>query len=50
MMLCPLLTAEIIAQPPPPQAQPIPIDGGSLFLLIAGIGYGIKKMFENKKK
>ena len=28
----------------------IPIDGGISALLIAGAGYGVKKIYDNKKK
>ena len=28
----------------------IPIDGGISALLVAGAGYGIKKIYDNKKK
>lgn len=38
-----------IAQPPPPPPQDIPIDGGLLFLLIAGAIYGGRKFYKNKK-
>lgn len=30
--------------PPPPTPPGLPIDGGLLFLLIAGIVYGVKKL------
>jgi len=30
--------------PPPPPPPCLPIDGGLLFLLIAGIVYGVKKL------
>ena len=30
--------------PPPPPPPGLPIDGGLLFLLIAGIVYGVKKL------
>jgi hypothetical protein len=46
LLLFPLI---MIAQGPPPQPPPppppgFPIDGGLLFLLIAGIVYGVKKL------
>ena len=31
---------------PPPPPNPIPIDGGVGFLLVAGVGYGLKRMRE----
>ena len=30
--------------PPPPPPPGLPIDGGLLFLLIAGVAYGVKKI------
>ncbi|MFT5918042.1 MAG: hypothetical protein ACI81T_004559 [Bacteroidia bacterium] len=33
---------------PPPPPNPIPIDGGVGFLLAAGVGYGLKRMRQNK--
>ena len=47
-ILVPVMYA--MSQPPPPPPQDIPIDGGLIFLLIAGIGVAIKQMFFNKKK
>ncbi|MDA9338083.1 hypothetical protein N9Q51_01875 [Flavobacteriaceae bacterium] len=43
LLLFPLI---MIAQGPPPPPPPpgLPIDGGLLFLLIAGIVYGVKKL------
>ena len=43
LLLFPLI---MIAQGPPPPPTPpgLPIDGGLLFLLIAGIVYGVKKL------
>ena len=46
LLLFPLI---MIAQgpplpPPPPPPPGLPIDGGLLFLLIAGIVYGVKKL------
>ncbi len=46
-ILTPEFMQSAIAQPPPPDIQPIPIDGGLGFLLAAGIIYGAKKL---KKK
>ena len=49
VILClPLLT---IAQAPiPPAVNDVPIDGGLSLLLVAGVGYGIKKYREQKRK
>ena len=33
-----------LPSPPPPTPPGLPIDGGLLFLLIAGIIYGVKKL------
>jgi hypothetical protein len=42
LLLFPLI---MIAQGPPPPPPPgLPIDGGLLFLLIAGMAYGVKKL------
>ncbi len=41
LLLFPLI---MIAQGPPPPPPGLPIDGGLLFLLIAGIVYGVKKL------
>jgi hypothetical protein len=42
LLLFPLI---MIAQGPPPPTPPgLPIDGGLLFLLIAGVAYGVKKI------
>ncbi len=43
LLLFPLI---MIAQGPPPPPTPpgLPIDGGLLFLLIAGAAYGVKKI------
>jgi hypothetical protein len=35
---------------PPPPPPPIPIDGGIIWLLLAGAGYGVKKIMDHKKK
>lgn len=37
------------ADPPPPTPPPgLPIDGGVLALLVAGLFYGVKKSFKKK--
>ena len=38
----------LLAQPTPPQDAPI--DGGLSLLIAGGLGYGIKKMREKKKR
>jgi len=48
-ILFPLFYQVAIAQPPPPPPQNIPIDGGLLFLLIAGAIYGGKKFYSSKE-
>ena len=43
----------LLAQaPPPPPDLPVdtPIDGGLSLLVAAGVGYGIKKVRDNRKK
>lgn len=44
----PLFYQSAIAQPPPPPPQDIPIDGGLLALLIAGVVYGGRKFYKNR--
>jgi hypothetical protein len=34
----------------PPDPQDVPIDGGLCLLLAAGVGYGVKKYRDGKKK
>ena len=34
----------------PPCAIPVPIDGGISLLIAAGVAYGSKKAYDNKKK
>jgi len=46
--LSPLFVQMIVAQPPPPKPQPIPLDGGLSFLLVAGVAYAAKKLYKNK--
>ena len=40
----------VSAQPPPPPPQDIPIDGGLLALLTAGLIYGAKEIYKYEKK
>ncbi len=41
-----------LSQPPPPPELPVdtPIDGGVSLLIAAGVGYGIKKVRDSRKK
>lgn len=48
-ILTPAFVQTAIAQPPPPPSEDIPIDGGLIFLLAAGVGYAAKKLHSNKK-
>ena len=36
--------------PPPPDVVDTPIDGGISLLVAAGVGYGIKKVRDSRKK
>jgi hypothetical protein len=43
------VSAQSLPPPPPPPPAPVPIDGG-LSLVIAGcVGYGMKKINDNRK-
>ncbi|MEI6522618.1 MAG: PID-CTERM protein-sorting domain-containing protein [Bacteroidia bacterium] len=43
------VSAQSLPPPPPPPPSPVPIDGG-LSLVIAGcVGYGMKKINDNRK-
>ena len=35
---------------PPGEGEPIPLDGGILYLLAAGGAYGMKKIVDHKRK
>ena len=50
IMFC--LPVLAMAQPPDPGPCPtcIPIDGGLSLLIVAGVGYGIKKVRDSRKK
>lgn len=51
LIIAPIFTESLIAQPPPPPTpEPIPIDGGLGFLLAAGMAYGAKKLNDKRKK
>lgn len=52
-----LSAVSISAPPPPPGTGPscwpppcIPIDGGITMLMAAGAAYGVKKIYDSKKK
>lgn len=47
-ILSPVFVQTAIAQPPPPDPQEIPIDGGLGFLLAAGVAYAAKRLYNNK--
>jgi hypothetical protein len=50
MVLLNVLPATLKAQVPDPGGDPdAPIDGGVSLLVVAGIGYGIKKYKDNRK-
>ncbi|MEL4456588.1 PID-CTERM protein-sorting domain-containing protein [Lutimonas vermicola] len=38
-----------LAQGPPPPPPPVPIDGGIFGLLALGVGYAVKKIYDNAK-
>ena len=44
LLLFPLIMIAQGPPPPPPPPPGLPIDSGLLFLLIAGIAYGVKKV------
>jgi len=48
-IMAPEFIQSAIAQPPPPDIQPIPIDGGLGLLLAAGIAYGARKLKNNEE-
>lgn len=50
-----LVSMQVVAQvgppPPPPPQDPgeVPVDGGLVFLLAAGVSYGAKKAYDFRK-
>jgi hypothetical protein len=46
----PALYISASAQPGPPANEPIPIDGGLTFLIIAGATYGASRIYKDQKK
>jgi hypothetical protein len=46
-----LISDMALAQGPPPPPPPVvPIDGGIIGLLALGIGYAVKKIYDNSKE
>jgi hypothetical protein len=46
-----ILPTLVHAQPPDPGGDPgVPIDGGLSLLLAAGVGYGVKKIRDHRRK
>ena len=39
-----------LAQGPPPPPPPLPLDGGIIGLLVLGVGYAVKKIYDHSKK
>ncbi|MBI2268843.1 MAG: hypothetical protein HYU69_00640 [Bacteroidetes bacterium] len=60
ILLTPTLTSTLFAQPPGPPGGTtspacwpppcVPIDGGISFLIVAGIGLGVKKAYGSRKR
>lgn len=48
-IIAPLFINTVIGQPPPPDPVDIPLDGGLLTLLIAGLFYGGRKIYKEEK-
>ncbi len=44
-----IIVGSAFAQGPPPPPPPLPIDGGVVALLVAGVLYGINKLRSKKK-
>ena len=44
-----LILGNALCQPGDPP-EPVPLDGGLLWLLLAGAGYGVKKIVDHRKK
>jgi len=49
LIVMPMFVQTLAAQPPPPDPIDIPVDGGLGFLLIAGMVFGAKKIYENRE-
>ena len=50
LLVLPILVKDASAQPPPPPAQEIPIDGGLFLLIAAGATYGARKLYKQQKE
>jgi len=48
--MLPIFVKYAAGQPPVPSTQPIPIDGGLFFLIIAGATYGARKLYKQQKE
>ncbi|NPA44993.1 MAG: hypothetical protein GXO49_05625 [Chlorobi bacterium] len=48
--ILPIFTKYAIGQPPVPDTQPIPIDGGLFLLIIAGASYGARKLYKQQNE
>ena len=48
LLASPMAVNYLLAQPPPPES--IPIDGGASILIGAGVAYGVKKIYDRRKK
>jgi len=49
LIVLPLFMNTVLGQPPPVDPKSIPIDGGLLSLLIAGLIYGGRKIYKEEK-
>lgn len=49
LSVLPIFVKYAIGQPPVPDTQPIPIDGGLFLLIIAGATYGARKLYKQQK-
>ena len=50
LMMMPGAINSLSAQPPPPPADAIPIDGGLISLVIAGAAYGARRLYKQQKE
>jgi hypothetical protein len=53
LAICLIAPSVLLAQgppPPPPPPADVPIDGGVGLLIAAGVGYGVKKVRDHRKK
>lgn len=49
LMLAPCVVENVLAQAPPSDPEPIPIDGGLSVLIAAGVAYGAKRLYKKNK-